>query len=1004
MKIKKSEGINKKKNHRASSSKKSDHINQKEKASVADDVIPVADNVIPVADNVVPIVGIGASAGGLEAIEKFFTNMPYDSGMAFVIIMHFDPTSKSVMVEIMKRYTKMEVQQAKDGMKIHQDSVYIIPPNKDLAVLHGTLRLLEPTVSKGIRHPIDFFFRSLAEDCKERAICIILSGTGTEGALGLKAIKGKGGMVMVQDIASAAYDGMPSSAIATGFADYILPPEKMPEQLQNYIKQPYIKGVSKAPSKQKAAPYQNIFVLIRDRTGHDFSLYKESTINRRIERRMNIHQITELSEYTRYLSENPSECDVLFKELLIGVTSFFRNPDVFEILTTKIVPGMLENMTPDLPLRVWVSACSTGEEAYSIAMIFKEYLEEKKKSIKIQIFATDVDKGAIEKARAGIYPASISVDVSPERLKRFFTKTGDSYTVKKEIREMVTFAIHSLIKDPPFSNIDMVTCRNLLIYLGPLLQKKVLSALHYSLKKDGILFLGNSETIGELTDLFSVYDRKWRIYKSKGGSHVLMGDFSHMGRAGLFLRIKEPVNPVVINIGGQIEKMLLENYTPSCVIINEKDEILYFHGKTGKYLEPAPGKAGLKIVEMAREGLKHELNIAIRKVVAKKKEVVFKDLNVKTNGNYHTVNLIVRPLEKPDMQGLMLVIFEEVPGRPSKPLRKGSTKPQINQHVIDLELELKSTRENLQATIEEIETSNEELQSTNEEFQVANEELQSANEELETSREEMQSTNEELMTLNSEHQTKIEQNMKITNDMDNMLKSTEIATVFLDNDLCIKGFTPAVTKIMNFIKTDIGRPVKDFSSNLAYAKMMDDILEVLKTLAFKETEVADKKGNWYLMRILPYRIGENTIDGAVLTFLEITQRKSAEQKERGTRIFAEGIIDTVRESLLVLDKDMQVILANRSFFRIFNTSKEETENKSIFKINNRSWDIPVLRKLLEEILPENSVFNDFAVEHEFPGIGYKKMLLNARKINQEDTGTERILLAIEDVTDKSDRG
>lgn len=954
----------------------------------------------PIANSVFPIVGIGASAGGLDAIEKFFSNMPSDSGIAFVIIMHFDPTSKSVMVEILKRYTKMEVYQAKDGMKIDPNSLYIIPPNKDMAVLHGKLQLLEPTVSKGIRHPIDFFFRSLAQDRKEKAICIIFSGTGTEGTLGLKAIKGEGGMVMVQDITSAAYDGMPASAIATGFADYILPPEKMPEQLQNFIKQPYIKGTGKAPSIKKTVPNDNIFVLIRDRTGHDFSLYKESTINRRIERRMNIHQITELSDYIRYLSENPKECDVLFKELLIGVTSFFRNPEAFEIIIQKILPEMLKNKTHDQSVRVWISACSTGEEAYSMAMIFREYLDEIKSGMKVQIFATDVDKDAIEKARVGIYPASISVDVSPQRLTRFFTKKEDSYMVKKEIREMVTFAIHSLINDPPFSNIDMVTCRNLLIYLGHELQKKVLNSLHYSLKKDGILFLGNSETIGELTDLFSVYDRKWRIYKSKGGSHILMGDFSHIGRAGLFPKIQEqPVKPLVINIGGQIEKMLLENYTPSCVIINEKDDILYFHGKTGKYLEPAPGKAGLKIMEMARDGLKHELNIAIRKAIAKKKQVVFKDLNVKTNGSFHTVNLIVRPLENPDMQGMMLVIFEDVPDRPKKPIRKGSTKPQINQHVIDLELELKSTRDNLQATIEEMETSNEELQSTNEEFQVANEELQSANEELETSREEMQSTNEELMTLNAEHQTKIEENFRVTNDMNNMLKSTEIATIFLDNDLCIKGFTPAVTKIFNLIKTDIGRPVKDFSSNLSYEKLMYDILEVLKTLAFKETEVTDTNGNWYLVRILPYRIGENNIDGATITFLDITQRKRSEQKERDTRIFAEGIIDTVRESLLVLDKDMSVILANHSFCRKFNTSKEETENKSIFEINNRSWDIPSLQKLLEEILPENNVFNDFEVEHEFPGIGHKKMLLNARRIYQDGAGTERILLAIEDVID-----
>lgn len=977
-----------KKPHSSKISKKSDHAYQIE--------IP------PVVTSVFPIVGIGASAGGLEAIEKFFSNMPSDGGIAFVIIMHFDPTSKSIMVEILKRYTKMEVCQAEDGMKINPNSVYIIPPNKDMAILHGTLQLLEPTVSRGIRHPIDFFFRSLAEDCKEKAVCIILSGTGTEGTLGLKAIKGEGGMVMVQDIKSAAYDGMPASSIATGLVDYILPPEKMPEQLINFLKQPYIKG--KTSLSEQLAPIQKIFVLIRDRTGHDFSQYKESTIIRRIERRLNIHQISNIPDYVRYLSETPSEIDILFKELMIGVTSFFRNPQSYDIFQQKILPEIFKNKTPALPVRIWVSACSTGEEAYSMAMIFKEYLEKIKSNLKVQIFATDIDKDSIETARAGVYPASIDADVSTERLERFFTKGEASYKVNKDIRDMVTFAIHSLIKDPPFSNLDMVSCRNLLIYLSPELQKKVLSTLHYSLKKDGILFLGNSETIGEFTDLFSAYDRKWRIYKSKGGSHVLRGDFSHMGRADVFTKIKEPAKSVEIIIGNQIEKMLLENYTHPCVIINEKDEILYFHGKTGKYLEPAMGKAGLKIVEMALEGLKHELNIAIRKVISQKKEVIFKDLKLKNNGSFQTINLIVRPLARPDMQGLMMVIFENVPGRPSKPAKKGSVKPQINTQVIDLELELKSTRENLQTTIEEMETSNEELQSTNEELQAANEELQSANEELESSREEMQSVNEELMTLNAEHQTQIEENSKIVNDMNNMLTSTQVATVFLDKDLNIKGFTPASTKIINLINTDIGRPVKDFSFNLVYEKLIDDVSDVLNNLASRETEVADKNGNWYSVKILPYRTTENVIDGTVITFIDITQRKNSEQIERNTRIFAEGIVDTLRESLVILDKDMHMISANRSFYRIFNTTHEETKDKSIFEIINGLLNIPALRKLLEEILPENTMFDDFEVDHDFPKIGLRKMILNARRISHENKHEDRILLAIEDITGKIGRG
>ncbi len=553
-----------------------------------------------ITESIFPVVGICASAGGLDAIEKFFLNMPCDSGMAFVIIMHFDPTSKSVMADILKRYTKMPVFQADDGVKISPNNIYIIPPNKDMAILHRTLQLLEPTISRGIRHPIDFFLKSLSEDCQENAICIILSGTGTEGTIGLKDIKDEGGTVIVQNVTSAAYDGMPTSAISTGLADYILPPEKMPEQLLNIIHQPYTKG--KLSTTEQIAPLQKIFVLIRDRKGHDFSFYKENTINRRIERRLSIHQLSDLSDYVRYLSENPSEIDALFKEFLIGVTSFFRDQQAYEILIRKVLPDMIKNKIisvhdHDHSLRIWVAACSTGEEAYSIAMIIKEYLDDIKSDIKVQIFATDIDTYAIETARIGLYPESICTDVSQERLVRFFTKTEKSYRIKKEIREMVTFALQSLIKDPPFSMLDMISCRNLLIYLNPVLQKKVLNILHYSLKKDGILFLGNSETIGEFTDLFYEFDRKWRIYKSKGGSHILMGKYTTANIAK-FSKIIDLAKTVEINIGNHIEKMLLENYTPSCVIINEKGEIIYFHGKTSRYLEPAPGKACLKIVDM----------------------------------------------------------------------------------------------------------------------------------------------------------------------------------------------------------------------------------------------------------------------------------------------------------------------------------------------------------------------------------------------------------------------
>ena len=954
-------------------------------------------------DDNIPVVGIGASAGGLEALGKFFSNMPSDSGMAFVIIMHFDPAAKSLMAEILKRYTKMEVFQVEEGMKVEPNHVYIIPPNKDMAILRGILHLLESVVRQGIRHPIDFFFRSLADDKREKAICIILSGTGTEGTLGLKAVKGENGMIMVQDVKSAAYDGMPVSAIATGLVDYILPPEKMPQQLLKYVKQFSIQ-VARKPDNviDTNNSQQKIIILIRDQTGHDFSHYKQSTIVRRIERRMNIHQIDNSNDYVRYLRENPHEIETLYKDLLIGVTNFFRDPQAFEVLK-KEISDLFKNKNA---VRVWVPACSTGEEAYSIAMVCKEYMDETKNDLKVQVFATDVDKTAIEIARAGVYPDSIAVDVSHERLQRFFTKNPDTYGIKKEIREMVIFSPQNIIKDPPFSRLDMVSCRNLLIYLGPELQKKILRLFYYSLNQDGILFLGNSETIGELTDLFSVLDRKWKFFKRKGLAALpLMGDFIHIAPREIN-EIKETFDPKPRGIGELTEKILLESYVPSCVIINEIGDILYIHGKTGKYLEPAPGRASFNILEMAREGLKLELNAAIRKVITRKKDIVFKDLYVKTNGDVQKVNLVVKPIVKPEsMKGLIMVIFEDVRSlEPSRPAKKTHTSKHINEHVSELEQELKSTKENLQATIEEFETSNEELKSSNEEIQSSNEELQSANEELEASKEELQSINEELMTLNAEHQVKIEEFSTVINDMNNLLASTEIATIFLDNDLHIKGFTPAVTKIINLIKTDIGRPISDIVSNLEYENMVKDVKIVLDTLVFQEKEIKNLKNLWYLMRILPYRTTENIIDGAVITFIDITRRKQMEQMERDARIYADGVVDTVRESLIILDKDLRVLSANQSFYKTFQVSREDTENKFIYEIGNHQWDIPKLREFLEEIILRDSVFNDFEVDYEFLRLGYKRMMLNARRIYQEGKGKEMILLAIEDITERAGKG
>jgi len=954
------------------------------------------------------IVGIGASAGGLEAFQEFFTHMPSDSGMAFVLVPHLDPTHKSIIGDILKKYTDMNIYQAEDGMKVLPNCVYLIQPDKNIAILHGKLQLIEPAERRGLRHPIDFFFRTLAEDQGEKAIAVILSGTGTEGTLGLKAVKGEGGLVIVQDPDTAKYDGMPRSAAATDMVDYVLPAEKIPEVLLKYVSHPHKKLLKKTESHSGEFPdaLQKIFILVRNQTGHDFSRYKPNTIIRRIEKRMSLHQIRDVATYVTYLRDNPSEVNLLFKELLIRVTRFFRDPEAFELLKKNILPDLFKRAGEEHPLRVWVPGCSTGEEAYSMAIVLHEYISEQKPSCKIQIFATDLDSDAIEQARSGIYPGSISADVSPERLKRYFTREDNSYRISSKIRELVVFAVQNVTKDPPFSKVDIISCRNLLIYLGPVLQKKIIPLFHYALKPEGILFLGTSETIGTFSDLFSPVSNKWKIFKPKKSALVntVPPDYSIAQTKTMTRELQAPKKEISgeRTLGDITEKLLVERYTPPCVIIDENGGILYFHGRTGKYLEPSPGKARLNIFEMAREGLRLELRAELRKALTKKRDAVIKNLKVKANGDIFTVNVNIRHINKPaHLKGLIMVVFEEAASsmQAKSDKRLPHSEKQGSPHSAELEFELRSMREQLQSTIEELEASNEELQSTNEELQSANEELQSSNEELETSKEELQSVNEELITVNAESQSKIDELMQVTNDMNNLLAATKIATIFLDNDLNIKRFTPEISAVIKLIHTDIGRPVRDFASSLVYEDMVKDAGEVLRTLIPKEIELSDKNGLWYLMKVLPYRTIDNVIDGVVITFTEITGQKHTQEVLSDTLIYAESIIDTIREPLIVLDAGMKVVSANRTFYRTFKTIREDTEGRIIYDLGNRQWDIPKLRKLLEDILPGKSEFHDYEVEHDFPSIGRKKILLNARRVYQKGKGTEMILLVMEDITE-----
>ena len=952
-----------------------------------------------------PIIGIGASAGGLEAFELFFKTIPADSGMAFVLIPHLDPGHESMLSDILQRNTTMPVHEAQDQIRVEANHVYIIPPNKDMAIFHGTLNLSVPEKARGLRLPIDSFFRSLAEDQGERAICVILSGSGSDGTLGLRAIHGAGGASFVQEPTTAKYDGMPTSAIQSGLATYVLPVDKIPAQLITYVKTLADTGLPPPhPAPAVLSGMRSILMILRTKTGNDFSLYKQSTIRRRIERRMGMHNLSNMDAYARYLRENPAEVQILFKELLINVTSFFRDPEAYASLTKEVLPRQFEKKPENYVFRIWVPGCASGEEAYSLAILFREYMDEIKKDFKLQIYATDIDDDAIATARSGMYPANISIDVSPERLRRFFGKAETGFRIKKEIREIVVFAIQNVIKDPPFTKMDLISCRNLLIYLDPELQNRVIPTLHYALRPGGILLLSPSESIGNFTDLFAPVDKKWKIYTTKtsvASPRLLM---QHTVWADDKTK-KERTEPSVVkekmNFAELIRRVLLQSYAPPSVITNDKGDIVYVHGDTGKYLQPAQGQASLNVIEMAREGLPQELRSAIQMATTKKTQVISKDLTVKTDGGMHGVDLTVRPLTDPEaVRELLLISFQDTPRESHREHKtaKRMTGTGAIKRVEELEQDLAYTKENLQATIEEMQATNEELTSTNEELQSTNEELQSTNEELETSKEELQSVNEEIVTVNSELQAKIEQHTSIQNDMKNLLENINVGTIFLDEHLTIKRFTREATKVFRFAASDVGRPLADIRSLIPDVDLIPDAQDVLDSLIPRERHIHTTSDEWYLVRILPYRTLDNVIDGVVLTFNDITALKTIEAEARSSRDFAQSIVDTVREPLLVLNGTFEVVSASRAFYHTFGLIPEETQERSLYELGNRQWDIPRLRELLETVLPKDTSFENFRIEHNFSGIGHRTLLLNARRIPGDAGTTQLILLAMEDIT------
>ena len=759
-----------------------------------------------------PIVGIGASAGGLAAFEQFFTALPPDTGMAFVVVQHLSPPHKSILTEILQRFTAMPVAEVTEGIEVKPNGVYVIPPGSDLALKDGRLILLKPEAARGYRLPIDFFFRSLAQDQEERAIGIVLSGTGSDGSLGLKTIKAEGGLTIAQEPDTAEYADMPRNAIATKEVDFILPPDKMGKLILKYIHHQVLDGYKRTETDFQipAGGLQKLYYLLRSKTGNDFSLYKQSTLLRRIERRMKICLIKSIDEYIDRLEERPEEIAALFQEMLINVTHFFRDPEAFQALVDKAIKPLISmRHTTRAPIRVWVAGCSSGEEAYSIAIAIQEQIEELKSSSKVQIYATDLDGDAIATARKGYYSDASLENVSTERLQRFFLQEEEGYQIKKNLRDMVVFSTQNVISDPPFSKIDLLCCRNLMIYLEHELQSQLFLQFHYSLSPEGVLFLGNSESIGGNNDLFAVMDRKHKIFQRKEALAPPRGKIrTRLGvQKAIAYDVESPTNHATADgLREWAEKALLEFHTPACVIIDQKHTILFIHGRTGKYLEPVAGETSNNLIRMAREGLKTELASAIHAAVVHKETVRREGVQVKTNGDYQAINLTVRCATGPSGFGdLTMVVFEEAADSHSEettPVTNGK-KPETvrgtsSRRVVQLEKELKEKDEYLHTIINELEDANQDLKSTNEEMQSTNEEMQSSNEELETSKEELQSINEELSTINAELQNKNEELSGVNNDIYNLLSSIEIGTIFLDLDLHIRRFTPAVNRNLQF--------------------------------------------------------------------------------------------------------------------------------------------------------------------------------------------------------------
>ncbi len=950
-----------------------------------------------------PIVGIGASAGGLDALKEFFEAMPADSGMAFVVIQHLDPRHKSRMAEILAKYTAMKVVEAADGMPAEPNTVFTNPPGRALCLQGGKLVLARSHEKRHVEAAIDQFLLSLAQDQGDRAIGIILSGSNAvDGPRGVRAVHGGGGMCMAQDPQTAEYPAMPQGAIDTGLVDRVMLVSQMPGALLDYVR--HVENQAPEgdePATQAASDgLAAILQLLRTRAKGDYRYYKKATILRRIQRRMGLRQVAGLDDYLRVLQQDPAELTQLSKDMLIGVSSFFRDPEAFEALRTEVIVPLVQGKDADSPLRAWVPGCASGEEAYTVAMLLLETAAAAGKSCPVQVFASDVDTHALDVARAGAYSEGIADEIRPDRLERFFTKQGNAWQVQKPLRDAVVFSRHNLLSDPPFSRLDLVSCRNVLIYLEPAAQKKILGMFSFALNMGGGLLLGKSEGIAGMDDLFQPVSRQQRIYRLVQSSRGRVGEFtSYPDGVAIPSADRERIQPAARDLARANEEAILRHFDASLVLVDPKGQIRYFHGRTEKYLGHAKGLASLNILDMTAGSLSARLRRAIEQALQQDDPVVIPRVPLSREAA-PLANLTVMGLPSRADGGKVLAIIFEDALPPPAPDVAAPALAEGESLVSHLEAEVRALRVELRARGEEYDAANEELKAGNEEMMSMNEELQSANEELEASKEEMQSINEELTTVNSQIAEKVNELTATNDDLANLLGSTHIATVFLDRDLRIRRFTPQATEVLNLIPGDTGRPFAHITQNFSGEQLVGDAENVLKSLSVAEREVQARDERWYTIRMFPYRTLDDRIDGVVITFSDVTRLKQVEAALQYDKTYGESIVETVQDPLIVLDSQLRITSVNSAFYRRFQVKPDEVVGRVIYDLGNQQWDIARLRELLERIIPTQAAFRDFRVEHDFPGIGHRTMLLSARRVQSTGEMPECILLSMEDVTER----